>query len=47
VLLVGSSNKGENVLTAMQKLLIVTSLPFSFFTVLIAIKLVLKLKKKA
>lgn len=46
VLLVGNSNAGENVLTAMQKLLIVTSLPFAFFAIIIAIQLLLTLRKK-
>lgn len=40
ILILGSVSPETNVLTAMQKLLIITSLPFAFLTVLIGIRLV-------
>ena len=40
ILVLGSFNTEINVLTAMQKLLIITSLPFAFLSVLIGIRLV-------
>lgn len=40
ILILGSFTEAANVLTAMQKLLIITSLPFAFLTVLIGFRLV-------
>lgn len=39
-LIIGAFTKAENILDAMQKLLIITSLPFAFLTLIIAFRLV-------
>src|SRR5699024_8866501 len=40
ILVLGAYTQADNLLTAMQKLLIITSLPFAFLTVLIGFRLV-------
>ena len=46
ILILASYSAAENVLTAMQKLLIITSLPFAFLSVLIAINFTKSILKK-
>lgn len=46
IILLGAARQDTNVLTAMQKLLIITSLPFAFFTILISILFIRKLKRQ-
>ena len=47
ILILASYSAAENVLTAMQKLLIITSLPFAFLSVLIAINFTKSILKKS